>query len=205
MKLNDSTYERLSPDQRFRVTIEAFSRMDIEEVDRLQDTCGFVSVREHAPAYFGRLRMFIDLSMQHGIRVRDLAIAFWALMYFDNLRAGQEGTEQQETVESPEVGDAADPVGQIIGRLKGVQAAWQTFCQELAIDPQMWGQCAADYTGWAKASELLGYLKEIEVESNAAEYNQHLDLLRHGWQRCLNQTRGIENLESPRLAKNGRQ
>jgi hypothetical protein len=53
MQIADRIYERLKPEERFRAAVEAFWRRDLEEVDRLNDTCPTETVR---PAVSGVLR-----------------------------------------------------------------------------------------------------------------------------------------------------
>lgn len=192
MKLTDSTYERLTPDQRFRVTIEAFSRGDLEEVDRLQDTCGYVNVRMHAPCYFQRLRSFNELSMLQGIKIRDQLTLF----YIGFERMARHGP------------DEGDLFATSIANIKALITAWEMFCQELGIDPDKSEWEKANLTGNAFAKTLVNDLEDglepdEKLDPDAYAYAMWLENLRSLWRTRIEKVRGIERLEAPRLARNG--
>ena len=54
MKMPTKIYERLTPDERFRVFVEAAGRRDEEELDRLNATCAMKTCRIEDPDYFLR-------------------------------------------------------------------------------------------------------------------------------------------------------
>lgn len=60
-------YLQLAPDERFRAALEALWGRDGEELDRLNDTCAYETIRIQALTYFNRLRGFVELAMTHGI------------------------------------------------------------------------------------------------------------------------------------------
>ena len=191
MKLSDTVYERLTSDQRFRATIEAFSRMDIAEVDRLQDTCGFVPIRVHAPAYFHRHRSYQELAMQQGLFVLEQMAAFWAAMF--NVR-GAEGERQDKAIED---------IVSTVANLKALILAWEEFNSELAIDPDK-----AHFTRYKLAKELIAWMDAMEpndvIEPDAERHARMLAFFRDSWRRRLEHVRSIDMIETPRLAKNGR-
>ena len=193
MKLTDSTYERLTPDERFRVTVEAFARGDIEEVDRLQDTCGYVSIRQHAPAYFQRLRSFWELSMMQGIKVRDQLILFYIGLH-------------RLTRDEP---DERDVLVTAVENIKALTTAWEVFCNELAIDPDKADWEKVNFTDHAFAIALVKDLEDgleptERLEPNAEMHSMWLEHLRGSWRKRIENVRGIEKLETTKMARNGK-
>jgi hypothetical protein len=191
MQLSDKTYERLTPDERFRISVEAFARLDIAEIDRLQDTCGYVSIREHAPAYFARLRGFWELSMFHGIRARDGTVGF-------ALALGKlcKSTDQMEDE------DIDLLIGWTAG-LKGLNGAWEEFCKELGVDPTN-----TDLSYYTQAKKIVASIDEFIpdeiIEPNTEMQSEWLETLRDMWRHRLDRIKPIEAIEIAALAKTGK-
>lgn len=132
MNLTNATYEKLTPDQRFRATIEAMSRFDLDEIDRLQETCVRRQVSTQEPAYFERLRYFQSLVLHHGI-VLFKEIVKWTLAFYQLHECGMPSDSAAEM--SPEAEKRANALSESIARIKAYSVAWDAFCNELAIDP----------------------------------------------------------------------
>ena len=56
MKTMDRLYERLTPTERFTIAVAAFGRGDLLEVDRLNDSTNWRTIKIQEPAYFDRLQ-----------------------------------------------------------------------------------------------------------------------------------------------------
>ncbi len=192
MNLNDRIYERLTPEERFRATADAFARLDFSEVDRLQDTCSFVSIRTHAPAYFARVRAFDELAMWQGIQARDQAIAFWAAAF--RVR-GTEGEKQDEVIAR---------MVNVAANIKALVAAWEDFCKELGV---CHGFPTFPYLD--ESEQLLAMIEDDlppgeGLEPDAEMYDLWLKTLCETWRKRLDHVRGVEEAEILGLGRNAR-
>lgn len=119
----DRLYEELTTPERFALTLDAFARRDIVEIDRLQGTMAEQTYRMTDATYWRRLQMLNTLALTHGLRRKEIvaralsALAVAALT--DDLDA--------------EARNAAT-VGQCMGKIKAYDAAWRRFCDSLGID-----------------------------------------------------------------------
>jgi hypothetical protein len=186
MQLTDKVYERLTPDERFRAAIEAFARRDVKEVDRLADTCGYTTLRIHGHAYFGRLRGFHELSMMHGLLVRDMAIVVMGSAY--QLERAETDTPEGSEAQN----EALDHMVHAAVRIKAYVKAWEDFCAELAIEPEK-----TLLTFYEPSKEVVAFFDSLEdLEADAETYVQHLGFLRDTWRNRLEKMPSNERRQS---------
>ena len=173
MQVADRLYERLGPEERFRAALEAFSRKDLGEIDRLNDTCPTETVRIQSLAYFGRLRGFHELAMMQGIALRDLMVEIWIYVYrlsrSGAFQAANAQTESEaidgEDELACELTDSNDESWNAlytsVSRLKAFRAAWVQFCEPLGVDPS--GTLFAYYSESAEIADLCDMIEVDEA------------------------------------------
>ncbi len=184
MQIDDRIYQRLQPHERFRAAVEAFSRRDLKELNRLNDTCPTETILTQSLAYFGRLRGFHELAMMHGIFARDVMLALWAC--FSKLQQspcpdpGVESPDENPKIEAESASatqdsDSAESVDEdpllttlfaLIGRLSAHRVAWAGFCERLGVDPEM-----ADFAYYRESQRLVESFDWIEPDE---EYQAQL-------------------------------
>jgi hypothetical protein len=193
MRLTDKTYERLSPDERFRIALEAFARHDLHEVDRLNETCGYVTLRMHGPAYFGRLRGFHEIAMLHGILVREQVIVLMGALFrlsrsilppAADISDASDATESA-TAEPSAEDEAVQLFGDTVSQIKGYAQAWEDFCADLSIDPEK-----THFTFYKASKESVEVFDEFEVDAEVR--TAHLKYLRDAWRHRLEHCRAAE-------------
>lgn len=135
MKTMDRLYERLTPAERFQIAVAAFGRGDLAEVDRLNDSTPWRTIRTQEPAYFGRLQRISWLALYCSVRARDqlsATLAVFAAMVLQTLKT--EGQNDRDTDEDdPKFGALLDQCVALVSRLKALHAAWQEFCTGLGV------------------------------------------------------------------------
>jgi hypothetical protein len=185
MKL-EKIYETLSPDERMRTFVSAASRFDTAEMDHLNDTVKEVTLREQNPAYFGRLRALMELSMVHGIQARDLALGITGGL-FKVAREITPGSANQaaEAGADGQNGDTWDALSALFPKLMGHQDAWAEFCSEIGIDP-----AHLDFAFYQRSREILTRFTEMPHDDE--QYAETLKYLRDAWGRRLARTKKFE-------------
>ncbi len=115
-------YDRLDNDERVRLFFEAAARQDIEELDRLNDTCPQKTYRGEDWNYTRKKQRIYDAALIYKIgndrAVIGALLALVGFLIYDN----------DDDVES-----CAEVFHRAIGVYKGRQLAWQQFCDRLDI------------------------------------------------------------------------
>jgi hypothetical protein len=131
----DRLYERLTPTERFQIAVAAFGRGDLAEVDRLNDTTPYRTVKIQDPAYFDRLQRIIWLALYVAVQARNqeaAAVAVYAALVLNTLRADDlEGGDADENDAKFE--ELCRLCVDRISRLKALSSAWETFCTGLGV------------------------------------------------------------------------
>jgi hypothetical protein len=194
VQIAERVYTQLQPDERFRAAVEAFSRRDEAEMDRLNDTCPYETVRIQSLAYFYRLQGFIELAMTHGILARDVMLGVWVCMWkiqresesafiHSSGAAADDGSDQpcedsleaETQVDDPDDADEAiSTLGRLIGRLKAYRSAWADFCESVGVDPTM-----TDFAYYNESQGITELLEEFKTDLDLRA--QQLELLRNAW------------------------
>jgi len=137
MKTMDRLYERFTPIERFKVAVAAFGRGDMAEVDRLNDSTTYRTIKVQEPAFFDRLQRITWLSLYFTVHSRNLQITvlagFSAMVI--HLLGSDSRTDQGEAAEADDLkfDELMDLCEQRISRLKALHAAWVEFCSGLGV------------------------------------------------------------------------
>lgn len=115
-------YDRLDNDERVRLFFEAAARQDIEELDRLNDTCPQKTYRGEDWNYTRKKHRIYDATLIYKIgndrAVIGALLALVGFLIYDN----------DDDVES-----CAEVFHRAISVYKGRQLAWQQFCDRLGM------------------------------------------------------------------------
>jgi hypothetical protein len=172
MKNMDRLYERLTPVERFKIAIAAFGRKDFAEVDRLNGSAPYRSVREQEPAYFERLRRLNLLASYISIEVRDVQKVA-AVLFLMTIHHAQTRSEASDAAFEK----SADECGSAIAKLKAMRTAWETFCAHVDLRPEdVDGILPKPVFGKPGLAEIVEeILGEIEPDEEILrEYEVHL-------------------------------
>jgi len=137
MRSMDRLYERLTPTERFKIAVAAFGRGDLTEVDRLNDSTTWRTIKIQEPAYFDRLQRLTWLVLYFMVDVRNLQLAVIALFSAMSIHLLQSDS-RRDNGEPRDDDDArfdelVELIEQKISRLKALQAAWVEFCSGLGV------------------------------------------------------------------------
>jgi hypothetical protein len=167
MKGFDRLYERLTPDERFRASLEAAARGDWAEVRNLDDTCSLDAMRMPSPAYYERLLGIEHLALIHGIAARNGLLRICSVALRNASDVDHEGAHA------------------LTGDLRALQEAWLQFCDELRISPEH-----VNYTAHAEVARLLDAAGGVAVNTELRE--NHLKNLREHWRTRLSRIAGLQ-------------
>jgi hypothetical protein len=134
MKMHN-LYERLSPEERFRASISAASRKDLQEWDLLIDTSPVRTLKEQEPSYFARVKQLHLLSLLHSSQKRErLLCGSISLLLLTNLdSAPDEGTDDEESDQTDETLGSTAAIA--FARARGMDRAFDDFIAGLGLDP----------------------------------------------------------------------
>ncbi len=120
MKDISKHYDRLTPQERITLTIEARARGDIQEFEAIAGTCPKVLYRMNEPAYAEKMELLQTLSFIHAARFfRERGSAFAARVLF---------------VLAP-TDENAKFYALRVSELLAHREAWARFCDEIGQDP----------------------------------------------------------------------
>jgi len=131
MKNMDRLYERLTPVERFKIAIAAFGRKDLAEVDRLNGSAPYRSVRGQEPAYFERLRRLSQLASYLSVEARDLQLKA-AVLFCVTITHAQTRSEASDAAFE----QSAETCCSAIERFKSIRSAWEAFCAHVDLRPE---------------------------------------------------------------------
>jgi hypothetical protein len=121
-------YDRLTPDERFRAFVSALARRDLQEVDRLNDTCPRKTYVTDDMAYWRAKTDLHDVAVAHKIEVGELEkVLLMAVITILVL----EGSEEHET----ELEAWEEIFCKALKARMGLLEAWGAFYSELGLDP----------------------------------------------------------------------
>ena len=128
MKL-DRLYDRLTPQERLRAFVSAAARKDMEEIDRLNNSCPRKTYTCEDGAYWkAKLDLFV-LTMANRIDTADVESI---LLVCVALIVASEGSEPHETVYE----SASEIFDKTLALYVAKLEAWARFCAELGLDPE---------------------------------------------------------------------
>jgi hypothetical protein len=188
VQIAERVYQQLAPDERFRAAIEAFWRLDGEEMDRLNETCPVETVRIQSTAYFGRLRGFVEIAMTHGILARDVMLAVWVCIWrlsregkstFSYTPTSSDQSSDEENAETqtddPDDDSTESMLVRLISRLKAYQGAWREFCESVGVDP-----AKTHFSYYCESQDITELFEEFEADKDLQ--TEQLGHLRSAWE-----------------------
>jgi len=116
-------YDALTTPERFALTVEAFARRDVVEIDRLQETMPQQTYRMSDAGYWQRLHMLNTLALTHGLRRKEIVARSLSALAVIML-----------TDDDDAEGKCVGTLGRFMGKLKAYDDAWQRFCDSIGID-----------------------------------------------------------------------
>ena len=189
MKTMDRLYERLTPTERFKIAVAAFGRGDLVEVDRLNDSTHWRTIKVQEPAYFARLQRLTWLALYFTVHARNLQLMVLAvfsamsihLLQSDTRRDKGEPKEDDDT----KFDDLVELIEQRISRLKALQAAWVEFCSGLGVSASdVDKMIGMPFMG---RLEQLEHVQQIvgEIAPDEDDKRECLDHMRSFWKKKL--------------------
>lgn len=160
----DPLYDQFSAPERVALVIGALGRQDINEVDRLIDTCPIKTYRQPDAAYSEAIRMLRVLALETRVWLLEKRAAggmVFALM------AGAQDHMRDETFSRLSDKLMAADVMTI-----SIWTAWSSFCERLGIDPDA-AMDPYDKPGIGLkrglAFEFLGVTEELDPDPEVVE------------------------------------
>ncbi len=166
-------YDALSISERFSLSLEAFARLDLIEIDRLQGTLPTLNYRTTDMRYWRRLQIFTTLALMHGV---------WRNQAFK--RALMASTVL-DVCEDPGTAEAlAAGVSKSVSRLLAYDAAWDAFCESIGIDPKIGLQSVSlEMDGPIESMMLDAWtgIEGIDCDMDESFRDEVLELYRLRW------------------------
>jgi hypothetical protein len=168
MKELTHLYGQLNAKERFGVAVQALARGDMNELDRLIDTCPQKTYRMGDLAFFTRLRELLTIALM--ARVEILSTSYKALGMLSVLLALESGEEGEEGEEAKGAAVAEESYLRLSAMTKGKRAAWTDFCNGLGLD----GDEVMRAFHFQKDDELLtelwdGLSADVEADDEARQ------------------------------------
>jgi hypothetical protein len=165
MKELTHLYDQLNAKERFGVAVQALARGDMNELDRLIDTCPKKTYRTADLAFFTRLKELLTITLM--ARVEILSTSNKALGVLSVLLALESGDEDEDT---EGVAIAEESYLRLAAMQKGKRAAWNDFCNGLGLD----GEEVMRAFHFQEDDELLtelgqGLANDVEADNDARQ------------------------------------
>lgn len=173
MKMPIKIYERLTPDERFHAFVEAASRRDEEELDRLNATCPMKTCRIEDPDYFLRKTSAMIITFYAHIDA-----AWFSELTSFSMALLTLGSGKHEKL-------AIDSLGIFVRRYRTQMLGFEKFCEAIGVNAESMRQAcgyrvglmttlaleiARDYAGAAPVPE------EIDAAANQLLARWRLDV-----------------------------
>ncbi|MGH8647390.1 MAG: hypothetical protein ACREX4_24190 [Gammaproteobacteria bacterium] len=124
--MRDALYERLAPEERLSLTIEALARGDGAEADRLADTCPQYTYRLPDCEYAMRTADLIGLAALATTWAWDSAYCALAAQTAIHRRGSEAKLDRLLEARSARIAE-----------VKGIYAGWEEFCEHLAVGAEL--------------------------------------------------------------------
>ena len=161
MKDLTKNYALLTNDERFRLFVEAIGRNDLQEADRLDNSCLRKTYKIQDWDYTHRKVRFIFLAQCHLAEILKLdVLAHLALV----IRLAHEGDGESESVEA-----AADVFEKLMRVRQAKQIGWERFCEKLGVNPSA---IANQLHG--RSDDLAGFAESIAEELGVGSFDEHV-------------------------------
>jgi hypothetical protein len=175
MKELTHLYDQLNAKERFGVAVQALARGDMNELDRLIDTCPQKTYRTGDLAFFTRLRELLTIALM--ARVEILTTSNKALGMLSVLLAFESGEEGEE---AKWAAVAEESYLRLSAMTKGKRVAWTDFCKGLGLNDDE----VMRAFHFQKDDELLGELWQglaADVEADDEARRNLLANLQDAW------------------------
>jgi hypothetical protein len=172
-------YDQLTADERFRLFIEAASRRDHQELDRLNDTCLRKKYLCEDWDYTRRKVRFFDLALLHASEVANTDCVAFAVLTF--LLAHEHDLEAGETI--AKLNEVL--VELVVKRLSMIEG-WNRFCRALGLLPERVAKLLDVFggeRGWLMdiVERTVASATEMALEPDESEVKASHDQWRACW------------------------
>lgn len=168
-------YWTFTPDERFRLFVEAATRRDLQEMDRLNDSCPRKTYLAEDAEYTARKLKFFNLYLFHSIAVaRTDAPALAALLMLVAFEDHEERTAILDTVEEAMI--------KLTVRRLSMNEAWRQFCEEIGLhsdDVDIYGS-ERDWL-MAMVENTIAYATLAEIGPDEAQVKTWLEAWQDSW------------------------
>jgi hypothetical protein len=155
-------YALLTNDERFRLFVEAIGRKDLQDADRLDNSCPRKTYKMPDWDYTRKKVRFVFLAQCHLAELFKFdALAHLALV----VQLAHEG--EDDGLESAEA--AADVFKKLISVRAAKQAAWERFCDLLGVKPS-----AIANQLQPQPDDLVGFAESIAEELGVGGFDEDL-------------------------------
>lgn len=176
MKQLTHLYDQLTAKERFAVAVEALARGDMDELDRLNDTCPRKNYMIGDLAYHTRLTELWRMALLAKHEVLELSQNLTALLA---ILVTLESDDREDS-ESYEIAAVAYERGLAI--LKGKRAAWDDFCSELGLTgDDVLRAFRLGYPDDDVASLVLSLDVCDDMQADVTTHQKMLQVLRDSW------------------------
>jgi hypothetical protein len=170
-------YDALTPDERFRLFIEAASRQDDHELDRLNDTCPQKKYLCEDWDYMHRKARFFDLALLHANEVANTdCIAFAALTL---LLAHEDRPGPEE-----KVADLEKALVKLIVRRLSMIEGWNRFCKDIGLSPERVAQLPEVFGGRDWLMDVVDHTVADAMEMSLEPNESQVVAWREQWRQC---------------------
>ena len=154
-------YALLTADERFRLFVEALGRQDVQELDRLENTCPRHQYRAQEAQYTWKKAHFTILSLAtalHKLRVELLATTALVIVLISD-DTGKQAAEEQ----------ALGALVRLMLLRRGIRDGWERFCEHIGADPN------AVAAPFVEDTELAMRSTEAAFATLAADYPDEIN------------------------------
>ena len=172
-------YDTLTADERFRLFIEAASREDIQELDRLNDTCPRKKYVCDDWDYTRRKVRFLDLALLHANEVANVECVAFATLTL--LLANDNDPEAAETV-----GKLNEALVKLTIRRLSMIEGWNRFCTDLGLSPEGFVFPGLGCGERALLMDIVDYAVAGAMEMTLEPDESQAAARLHQWHECWN-------------------
>lgn len=145
-------YDRLTVDERFRLFIEASGRNDLQELDRLNDTCPQKLYRADDWDYTQRKVRLFRLAMFRGNQVANVDCLAYSAFAFLLACGGGPSAEEMDI-------QLQDVLVKFLVKRRSMIEGWNRFCRDLGLPPEKVTEMISRLCG--ERDELMTFLDDI--------------------------------------------
>ena len=169
-------YVTFTPDERFRLFIEAAGRHDLQEMDRLNDSCPRKTYRSEDTAYTHRKLKFFNMYLAHSIAVAHTDTPALASLL---MLVAFEGDEERTAL----LDDVEAAVVKLTVRRLSMNEAWRQFCEEIGLESDSVDNIYESDRDWlmAMVNNTIAQATLAELAPDEAQVKNWLESWRESW------------------------